>query len=221
MIPDLGPLDWVLAVAAIGAGVAGLRVRWLRPLAVALLATVVAAAAVPDVRGSLVLVALPLGAVVLPAATEAAVAALGRRQEPWPSVGWSSSARSRSRPSLAWMPTLDTVREPADGSRADWRPATPGPGCFANLPSRPKLVVDDAMWAGLVKSGYPAEQLAASRRHRPGSRPSWPWTEARYVVGRDEALIGAADPVGEARVQVDAGGQLRRRAPTRSRSAGW
>ena len=169
---------------------------WLRPLAVALLATVVAAAAVPDVRGSLVLVALPLGAVVLPAATEAGIAALGRRQEPWPSGRLVVVGALAIAAVLAWMPTLDTVREPADGSDQ----AAAGNArawVFANLPSRPKLVVDDAMWAGLVESGYPAEQLAEAGGIGP-DHPSWPWTEARYVVGRDEALIDAADPVGEA-----------------------
>ena len=195
-VPGLGPLDWVLAVAAIGAGVAGLLVHWLRPLAVALLATVAAAAAVPDVRGSLVLVALPLGAVVLPAATEAGIAALGRRQEPWPSGRLVVVGALTIAAVLAWMPTLDTVREPADGSDQ----AAAGNArawVFTNLPSRPKLVVDDAMWAGLVESGYPAEQLAEAGGIGP-DHPSWPWTEARYVVGRDEALIDAADPVGEA-----------------------
>ena len=195
-IPDLGPLDWVLAVAAIGAGVAGLRVRWLRPLAVALLATVAAATAAPDGRGSLVLVALPLGAVVLPAATEAAIAALGRRQEPWPSARLVVVVALAVAAVLAWMPTLHAVREPAGGSEQT-AAGNARTWVFANLPSRPKLVVDDAMWAGLVKSGYPVEQLAGAGGIGP-DHPSWPWTEARYVVGRDEALIGAADPIGEA-----------------------
>ena len=197
VIPDLGPLDWVLAVAAIGAGVAGLRVRWLRPLAVALLATVVAAAAAPDVRGSLVLVALPLGAVVLPAATEAAVAALGRRQEPWPQARLVVVGGLAIAAVVAWMPTLETAREPVEGSE-QIAASNARAWVFANLPSRPKLVVDDAMWADLIKSGYPAEQLAGAGGIGP-DHGTWPWTEARYVVGRDEALIGAADPVGEAR----------------------
>jgi hypothetical protein len=189
-------------VAAIAAGVAALRVRWLSPLAVALLATVVAAAAAPDVRGSLVLVALPLGAVVLPAATEAAVTALGRRQELWPQARVVVAAGLGIAAVVAWMPTLDSVREPVGGSEQtavdnarDW--------VFANLPSRPKLVVDDVMWARLVTSGYPAEQLAEAGGVGPAHQP-WPWTEARYVVGRDQALIQTSDPVGEARTRASA-----------------
>jgi hypothetical protein len=198
-IPDLGPLDWTLGVAAIGAGIGALAVRWLRPLAVALLATLLAAAVAPDVRGSLVLVALPLGAVVLPAAVEAAVAGLGRRQEPWlPGrvviVGVLAMAAV-----LAWVPTADTVREPVDGSRQT-AVTNAKAWVFANLPSRPKLVVDDAMWACLVKSGYPADQLAEAGGVGPDRTP-WPWSEARYVIGRDEALVGAADPVGVARAR--------------------
>jgi len=197
VIPDVGALDWVLAVAAIGSGLAGLRLRWLRPLAVALLATVVAAVAAPDVRGSVVLVALPLGAVVLPAAIEAAVAALGRRQELWPPARMVVVGGVALAAIVAWMPTLDTVREPADGSEQT-AISNAKAWVFANLPSRPKLVVDDAMWACLVKSGYPAEQLAEAGGIGP-DRPPLPWTEARYVLGRDEALVGAADPAGEAR----------------------
>jgi hypothetical protein len=198
-IPDLGPLDWTLAVAVVAAGIGSLAIHWLRPLAVALLATVFAAAVAPDVRGSLVLVALPLGAVVLPAAVEAATATVGRRQEPWlPGrvvvVGVLALAAV-----LAWMPTADTVREPVDGSRQT-AVTNAKAWVFANLPSRPKLVVDDAMWACLVKSGYPTAQLAEAGGVGP-DRTLWPWTEARYVVGRDDVLAGAADPAGAARAR--------------------
>jgi hypothetical protein len=156
----------------------------------------VAAAVAPDVRGSLILVALPLGAVVLPATTEATIAELPRRQERWLQgrviiVGALAIAAV-----LAWVPTRDTVREPVDGSRLT--PVSDARAwIFDNLPSRPKLAVDDAMWACLVKSGYPAEQLAEAGGVGP-DHPQWPWTDVRYVVGRDEALIGAADPVGTA-----------------------
>jgi hypothetical protein len=200
--PDPGGLDWVLAVAALAAGVFGLRVRWLRPLAVALLATVVAAAAAADVRGSLIIVALPLGAVVLPAAIEAAVAALGRRQELWPQARVVVAVGLAIAAVVAWMPTLDSAREPVDGSEQT-AVSNARAWVFANLPSRPKLVVDDAMWACLVKSGYPAEQLTDAGGIGPDHQP-WPWTEARYVVGRDEALIATADPVGEARIRSTA-----------------
>jgi hypothetical protein len=196
VIPDLGPLDWVLAVAALGAALGGLWVSWLRPLAAALLATVVAAAVAPDVRGSLVLVALPLAAVVLPAAVEAAVAAAARRPEPWLPGRMVIVGALAVAAVLAWAPTLDTVRQPIDGSRQS-AVSNAKAWVFANLPSRPKLVVDDAMWACLVKSGYPAEQLTEADGVGPG-HAQWPWSEARYAVGRDDALLNAAAPVGAA-----------------------
>jgi hypothetical protein len=195
-IPDLGPLDWALAVAAFGAGIAGLRIRWLRPLAVALLATVVAAAAAPDVRGSLVLVALPLAAVVLPATTETAVTALDRRQELWPQARVVIAGGLGIAAVVAWVPTLDRVREPAGGSEQT-AAGNAQAWVFANLPSRPKLLVDDVMWARLIRSGYPAEQLTEAGGIGPDHAP-WPWTEVRYVVGRDAAVVGAFEPVGEA-----------------------
>jgi hypothetical protein len=195
-VPDLGPLDWAVAVAAVSAAIGGLWVGWLRPLAVAFLATGLAAAVSPELRGSLLLVALPLGAVVLPAAVESAVAALDRRQEPWllgraVIVGALAIAVV-----LAWIPTASTVREPVDGSR-QLAVTNARAWVFANLPSHPKLVVDEAMWACLVKSGYPAEQLAATGGIGP-DRASWAWADARYAIGRDTAMVGAADPVGAA-----------------------
>ena len=191
VIPDLGALDWVLAVAAVGAGIGGLRVGWLRPLAAALLATVVAAAVAPDIRGSLVLVALPLGAVVLPAAVDAA--AVARRQEPWLPGRVVIVSTLAVAAVLAWAPTLDLVREPVDGSRQT-AVSNARAWVFANLPSRPKLVVDDAMWACLVKSGYPAEQLAESGGLGPDRAP-WPWSAAQYAIGNDAALLDGAAPV--------------------------
>jgi hypothetical protein len=63
---------------------------------------------------------------------------------------------------------------------------------LANLPSRPKLAVDDTMWAALVESGYPADQLAAAHGLGP-ERDPWPrgWAECRYVIGRDRVLLGS------------------------------
>ena len=194
-VPDLGPLDWAVAVAAVGAAIGGLWVGWLRPLAVALLATGLAAAVSPELRGSLLLVALPLGAVVLPAAVESAVAALDRRQEPW------LLGRAVIVGALAIAVVIAWIRRP-HGPRAGRRiPAAcrhqrPGVG-VRHLPSHPKLVVDEAMWACLVKSGYPAEQLAATGGIGP-DRASWAWVDARYAIGRDTAMVGAADPVGAA-----------------------
>jgi hypothetical protein len=198
-VPELSPVDWMLAVAAIGAGLAGLRVSWLRPLAVALLATAGTAAVAPDVRGSLVLVALPLGAVVLPAAVEAVAVAIEDRHAPWLPGRPVLVAALAVAAVLAWIPSSGAIREPADGTTQ--RAITNARAwVLANLPTKPKLVVDDAMWACLVNSGYPADQLAAAGGVGP-DRAAWPqgWEEARYAVGRDQVLISAAGPVGEAR----------------------
>ena len=217
VVPPLTGLDVGLVVAAIAAGVAGLRIRWLRALALALLATGVAAAVATDARGSLLIVALPLAAVVVPAAADAAFAAVAARSRartpsaasPEP-VGERRPVRGR-RPAwlpvavlgaitavavAAWVPaarTLDTRpdgpgRQAVDGAR-EW--------VLANLPSRPKLAVDDVLWASLVEAGYPADQLAAVGALGP-DRPPWPggWADCRYVVGRDRTLL--AEGVGEA-----------------------
>ena len=60
---------------------------------------------------------------------------------------------------------------------------------IANLPSRPHLAVDDALWASLVDAGYPAEQLAAAGGLGPARAALASWTDAAYVVGRDRALL--------------------------------
>lgn len=198
-LPRLTALDWVLVVLAVGAGLVGLRVRWLRPLAVALLATAGTAAVAPDGRGSLVLVALPLGAVVLPAAVETVVAAADARQAAWfpgqaAVVGMLAVAAT-----LLWVPSADRLRRPAD---APARAAVDDARAWVltNLPSRPKLVLDDVLWASLVDAGYPADQLAAAGGLGP-DRPAWPqgWADAGYAVGRDAVLVDAADLVGAAR----------------------
>jgi hypothetical protein len=194
--PPVTVVDGLLGLAAVAAGVAGLRVSWLRPLAVALLATVVAAAVAPDLRGSLLLVALPLAAVVLPATVEAALAFAGRRVPslPRPAVVVPALAAVVL---LAWLPAAGGLRGPVDPPARD-AVAGAQDWVLTNLPSRPKLVVDDRVWAALVDAGYPAEQLAAVSGLGP-DRPAWSWTDAGYAVGRDADLAGAEDPVGAAR----------------------
>jgi hypothetical protein len=195
--PEPGVLDWALAVAAIGAGIGGLWVVWLRPLAVALLVTAVAAAAAPDIRGSLVLVALPLAAVVLPAAVEAAVPAVAARALWLPRrpvvVGVLALVLG-----LAWIPDADRVSRP-DAGTAENAVDQARAWVLTNLPSRPKLVVDDALWSSLVDAGYPVDQLAAASGAGP-DRVGWPqgWRDAGYAVGRDDVLRTAPDPIGPA-----------------------
>jgi hypothetical protein len=197
-VPEPGVLDWVLAVATVGAGLAALRISWLRPLAIALLATVVTAAAAPDLRGSLILVALPLGAIVLPAATEAGVLALGRRLPLWQPGRLVLPGVLALAIGLAWIPTADQVRQP-DGATTANATDDARAWVLANLPSRPKLVVDDAVWSSLIDAGYPVEQLAAASGMGP-DQAAWPrgWQDAAYSVGRNDIMTDAADPVGMA-----------------------
>jgi hypothetical protein len=209
-VPALTALDVVLALGAVAAAVAGLRSRWLRPLALALLATAVAALVAQPVRGSLLIVALPVAAVVLPAAADATVTALSARPAGAPGMDgrlragrWLAAAGGvlAVAAAVAWIPAFGTLDGPAnqadrlavDDAR-DW--------VLANLPSRPRLAVDDRVWASLVEAGYPAEQLASTGGIGPDQQP-WPagWSEARYVVGRESTLVaeGSRAPVGPAR----------------------
>ena len=204
-VPPLTALDVGLAVAAVAAGVAGLRSRWLRPLALALLGTAVAAAVAGPVRGSLLIVALPVAAVVLPATADSLVAALSARlaRSPAPGrVAWLPAAAAGVLATvavIAWVPAARTLGDPPDqparaaveGAR-DW--------VLTNLPSHPRLAVDDVVWAALVQAGYPAEQLAAAGGLGPSAAPVG-GSEAQYVVGRDPAPLAEDDhePAGPAR----------------------
>lgn len=209
--PPLTALDVALAAAALLAAATGLWIRWLRPLALALLAVAAAAAVAPDSRGPLLAVALPLAAVVLPAAGDAAVTVLSARLRAAgptrppvraPAVAGGVLAVLAA---LAWVPASAGLRGTpgAPGTPAADRQAV-DQACawvLANLPSRPKLAVDDMVWASLVEAGYPADQLAAAGGLGP-DRPAWPggWADSRYVIGRDRAVFaGSEDTVRRAR----------------------
>jgi hypothetical protein len=188
--PPLSALDVLLAVAAVAAAVAGLWIRWLRALAISLLAVVLTAAVAADSRGSLLLVALPLAAVVLPAALDVAVATARTRYPVRIPVAVVAAAAVLA--VLAWIPSARTIGG-STGPDAGDRSALDSARSWVldNLPSRPRLAVDDALWASLVDAGYPPGQLAASGGVGPthASLPSW--TAADYVVGRDRALLDA------------------------------
>jgi hypothetical protein len=73
---------------------------------------------------------------------------------------------------------------------------------MSSLPTRPRLAVDDALWAKLIDAGYPAEQLVAAGglglplgATRPG------WSECVFVIGRDSGLLSLdpGDPARQAR----------------------
>ncbi|HYT09164.1 MAG TPA: hypothetical protein VEL73_00725, partial [Mycobacteriales bacterium] len=100
---------------------------------------------------------------------------------------------------IAWVPSARHLGGSADTS--DQRAIDGARGwVLANLPSRPRLAVDDAMWAALVDAGYPVDQLAPVGGLGP-DRAGWPggWAECRYTVGRDRVLLGA-DPADAARL---------------------
>jgi hypothetical protein len=199
-LPSSTVLDRVLiAAAGLGALVA-LLVRWLRPLAIGLVALGVAAAVAADARLQLGILAAPLAAVLLPALGDVAV------------VRWqrTSSRRGRLVPAAAamavvvaltaaWVPAAAQTRSGTPVDRAldqarDW--------VMSSLPTRPRLAVDDALWAKLIDAGYPAEQLTAGGGlglPSPTARPGW--TDLVFVIGRDSGLLGLApeDPARQAR----------------------
>ena len=207
--PLTGPDVGLLVVVAAGM-LAALAVRWLRALAAGLLGAAVAAALAADARVPLVLVAIPLAALLLAAVGDAAAG----RWTAW----WTGPSRQAGLPPgrtrwvmlataaaalaiavvAAWVPTGTAVRGPGtdvSAARArDW--------VLASLPSRPRLAVDEAVWAELVQAGYPPDRLAAVGGLGAGGRASTHgWADATFVVGRDRALFAAApgDPARQAR----------------------
>jgi hypothetical protein len=208
-VPPLTGLDQVLLGVAGAAAVGGLAVRWLRPLAIAVLALGAALVFVPQGRLPLAVLALPLAALLVPAAMTAA----GQR--------WRDREMSRARhaavpasrrrlavPSavavlavlalgVAWVPAAGAARrgvavDSALDQARDW--------VLGSLPTRPRIAVDSALWAKLLDAGYPAERMVSagglglpSATDRPG------WADLVFVVGRDAELLRAA-PADEARL---------------------
>lgn len=187
--PPVTVLDVVLAVAAIAAAVSALWIRWLRALAIALLAVTVTAAIAADSRGSLLVVALPLAAVVLPAAVDVAFA----RARGWlpGRIPVAVVTAAAVLVALAWIPAGRDLGRDEGGARAGERSALDSARAWVveNLPSRPRLAVDDALWAALVDAGYPPGQLAAAGGLGPADSGLPAWQDALYVVGRDLALL--------------------------------
>lgn len=190
--PPVTALDVVLAAAAVAAGVAGLRVRWLRGLAISLLAVAVTAAVAADIRGSLLVVGLPLAAVVLPAALDIAFARVRVRVPGRLPVAVVTAAAVLA--ALAWVPSARVLDRDENGTGARERSALDSARAWVvdNLPSRPKLAVDDAVWASLVDAGYPAGRLAAAGGLGPAGAGLTDRSAAAYVVGHDPALLDEA-----------------------------
>jgi hypothetical protein len=242
-VPGLTTVDSALCVGAVLAGLAALRVRWLRSLAVGLLGTAAVAAAVPAARPVLVLVAIPLAALVAPGlADTVALAAAGRGRAAGSTSGGpaggsageraggsageraggsageragrvgadgrGAEARVRARVPAGRrvavvVPVVATVLVLAGAAalaRTSGRDGTGAAGDAAtsrardwvltNLPSRPRLAVDDPVWFALVRAGYPADKLAAVGAIGPaGAGP------VEFVACRMAALAGAGASV--------------------------
>jgi hypothetical protein len=210
-LPELTGLDQVLLVAAGAGAVVALLVRWLRSIAIGLLGLGLAAVIAEDARLQLAILAVPVAALLLPALADVAVlrwrAALAERAR---RTGEPASRARRLVPAavgtaivlavgIGWVPAAGAVRSGAPVDRAldqarDW--------VMMSLPTRPRLAVDDALWAELIEAGYPAEQLVAGGGlglPSPTSRPGW--ADCVFVLGRDGGLLSLdpADPARQAR----------------------
>jgi len=199
-LPPLTPLDVGLLVAVATATLAALAVRRLRALVAALLGIGVAAVLATDARLPLVLVAVPVAALLLPAVCDAAAGQWARWwTERSRHAALASGRAVRAAPTIAialvaaavvaaWVPASTAARGPGTDVPAamarDW--------VLAGLPSRPRLAVDETLWAELVQAGYPPGRLAAIGGLGPGGQ-DWPngWADATFVAGRDRALLGA------------------------------
>jgi hypothetical protein len=89
-------------------------------------------------------------------------------------------------PPTAHQPEPAPTAADATGQARNW--------VLDNLPDRPRLAVDDAVWSELIEAGYPADQLATAGQLGPAAQP-WPhgWADAQFVVGNDDALVGSSD----------------------------
>jgi hypothetical protein len=201
-VPALTGLDRVLLGVAGAAAVGGLLVRWLRPLAIAVLALGVAVAVLPPARLPLAVLLLPLAALLVPAAMTAAGARWRDRE-----VSRARHAAvpvSRRRLALpgaagivlvlalgvAWVPAAGAARrgvavDTAVDQARDW--------VLASLPTRPRIAVDSALWATLTDAGYPADRMvSAGGLGLPAATDRSGWPDVVFVIGRDTELLRAA-----------------------------
>jgi hypothetical protein len=206
-LPAITGLDRTLIVAALVGAVLALPVRTLRPLGAGLLGVGVAALIAQQARLPLTILALPLAALLLPALGDAGAnlgrAWLAERSQRAGRLGRALvvapvavAAVTATALIAVWVPaagaatrTTTSVDRSVDRAR-DW--------VLTSLPTRPRLAVDDAVWAELIEAGYPAEQLVAVGGL--GNRGDGPrsWSDCLFVLGRDTALL-TADPSDQAR----------------------
>jgi hypothetical protein len=157
-LPSAGPVDIAVAVAVIVSSVAALLVRWLRPFAAVFLVLADTAQVVPQLRTPALLLAVPIGALLLAAVAElgcgllAARWDLERRRQQILAAGIAAAVLG------AGVVAVVTVSGQSAPSGDDG-PVQARRWIERNLGDDAILVVDDVVWPELVASGIPPERL--------------------------------------------------------------
>ena len=160
-LPEPGPVDIALAIAAVVASLAGLRIRWLQPFALVFIVLATSAAALPDpVRTPALLLAVPAGAVLLAALTESAMQ--------WLAGAWRFGTMPRRLVAVGIAVVVLTVGGVAAAAAPDSYPPAGTDGGVAarrwienNLGDEAILVADDVVWPELVDAGIPTDRLVS------------------------------------------------------------
>ena len=160
-LPDPGPVDLVLVIAAVVASLAALRVRWLQPFALVFIVLAISAAALPDpVRTPALLLAVPAGAVLLAALAESAVQ--------WLAGAWRFGTMPRRLAAVGIAVVVLVAGGVAAAAAPDSRSSTGTDGGVAarrwienNLGDEAVLVADDVVWPELVDAGIPTDRLVS------------------------------------------------------------
>jgi hypothetical protein len=194
--PEPSATNVALLMLGLIAGFAAVQIPWLRSLAIGLMGTAVAGMFLPTARTQLTILALPLVALLLPAVADALVKLAISRHPPVPAIRRlvSTAAAGALLLGTAAMASPPTTHEPAPTATAVDSTAQAQSWVLDNLPGRPRLAVDDAVWSALIQAGYPAGQLATAGQLGPRG-PRWPhgWADAQFVIGNDDALLTRAD----------------------------
>jgi hypothetical protein len=191
--PEPSATGLALLLLGLVTGLAAVLIRWLRSLAIGLIGTAVAGVFLPTARMELTILGLPLVALLLPAVADGLVALAISRRPLVPAMRRLGSAAAAGGLLLgtAAMASPSGAHQPAPHRAAADTTAQARNWVLDNLPDRPRLAVDDAVWSALVEAGYPVDQLSAAGRLGPPGRP-WPrgWADAQFVVGDDALLSG-------------------------------
>jgi hypothetical protein len=192
--PHPSPAEWVAGAVLLAGAALALRQRWLRAPAVAVGALLATAVPVPDARGDLLAVALPLLLLVgLACGEELLVGAVRRRRlRRRRTFGPHRRARGRrgatadgpvsARTGWAgWVALGVAIIVLAVAGAVRWHsplrtpdaPPTAAVGAwFAHeVEGAPAIGADDALWPGLIAAGLPAERLRSPSSTAAGAFP--------------------------------------------------